>query len=154
MACPGAVGLTFVVCMIAGFTPVVNAELYLLVIAVALPPACLPAVVLAAALGQMSAKMVWYAAGGGLLAFSPGRVHDRIERAREFAEAHPGIATPTVVLSSVTGIPPFFVVSIASGAVAFGKIRFLCIGLAGRIVRFAVVLAAPHLVHQLFLGAA
>lgn len=150
MACPGAVALTFGVCMIAGFTPLVNAELYLLVVAVGLPRACVPAVVLAAAMGQMSAKMVWYAAGSGLVTFSSGRMHDYVERARQFADAHERLAMPTVALSSVTGIPPFFVVSIASGAVAFGTIRFLCIGLAGRIVRFALVLAAPHLVRQLF----
>jgi membrane protein YqaA with SNARE-associated domain len=149
MGCPGTVGLTFVVCMIAGFTPLVNAEIFLLALAAGIAPACGPAIVVAAAAGQMTAKLCWYGAGSGLVTLGPGRMRARVEHARAVAAAHPRLATPVVLVSAVTGIPPFFVVSVATGAVHFGPGRFLALGLAGRIVRFSVVLSVPQLARTL-----
>ena len=154
MACPGAVGLTYVVCMIAGFTPLVNAEIFLLVLAVGLSPPCAPAVVLAAAVGQMTAKLCWYGAGSGLITLGQGRMRTRVEHTRAAAAQHPRLAAPVVLVSAVTGIPPFFFVSVASGAVRLGAARFLFIGLAGRAVRFGIVLAAPPLAREVVWGPA
>ncbi|NIP78469.1 MAG: hypothetical protein GWM90_04400 [Gemmatimonadetes bacterium] len=152
MGCPGTVALTFGVCVIAGFTPLVNAELFLLAVAIGLEPACAPAVIVAAAVGQMTAKLVWYEAGAGLVRLGPGRMRDRVERARARVAAHRHMGGPFVLTSAVTGIPPFFAVSIASGVVAFGPARFMALGLVGRLVRFTVVLAVPQIARQLLPG--
>ena len=49
--------------------------------------------------------------------------------------------------SASTGFPPFYVVSVASGALHIQFRRFLLIGFLGRTIRFAIELdrhEAPH----------
>ena len=48
-------------------------------------------------------------------------------------------------LSSVTGLPPFYLVSLAAGALRIKFTWFCVIGFAGRAVRFAVIVALPWL---------
>lgn len=143
-----AVGLpaaTFLYCVASALVPIVNAEVFLLGVAAMAPSSMLATVVVMATLGQMAAKAVLFLAGRGVLSFPLGRgragleaVRLRIERWRS-REA-------LVLVSATTGIPPFYATSILAGSLGFPFGRFLVLGLAGRLVRFSVVVAMPPLV--------
>jgi membrane protein YqaA with SNARE-associated domain len=145
----GALGLSggsLVVGFVSGLVPFLNTEAYLLALAAfATPEALLPAVVLTT-LGQMIAKALLYLAGSGAL--SPrligrhagrlGELKGRLERTRTGAAA-------VIFASAATGLPPFYVVSVAAGSVRFSLARFLLVGGSGRLLRFAAVVAVPRL---------
>jgi membrane protein YqaA with SNARE-associated domain len=109
------------------------------------PGASVWGVAFAAALGQMAAKSVLYLAGRGLL-----RLPLRARWARRVAAATARLrdapsGTATVVWASAfTGIPPFYAISVAAGALRVRFPFFLGAGLVGRFTRFALVFALPR----------
>jgi membrane protein YqaA with SNARE-associated domain len=127
---------------LSGFVPIVNIEVYL-VGAAALLPGCPPLVVVAAAaLGQMAAKTVLFLGGRGLVGLPAGHGARALAAASRLAAR--GRSTPALVFTSaLTGLPPFYVVSVAAGMLGFRTGHFLLAGLAGRLLRFSAVFALP-----------
>lgn len=129
---------------LSGFVPLVNIETYL-VGAAALVPGCPPLVVVAAAaLGQMAAKTILFLGGRGLVTLPAG--HGERARAAASRLVAGGRSGPALVFTSaLTGLPPFYVVSVAAGMLRFRTGSFLVAGLAGRLLRFSAVFALPGL---------
>lgn len=141
----GLYGATLIVCFASGLIPLLNAELYLVgVTTLAVhAPSQLPGLVVCAAVGQMTAKCLLYGAGMGMLELPRGRWKEKIERARARLSTWRKRPYLVYAVSSTVGLPPFYLVSLAAGALKIRFRPFCAIGLAGRIVRFGVVVAIP-----------
>jgi membrane protein YqaA with SNARE-associated domain len=50
-----------------------------------------------------------------------------------------------VFSSALTGVPPFYVVSVAASSLRLSLARFLLVGGSGRLLRFAAIVALPGL---------
>jgi membrane protein YqaA with SNARE-associated domain len=137
---------TFVMGLVSGTIPfVINLEIYLLGVA-ALSKAPAPAIVGLAAAGQILAAYLLYLAGRGVLGgkFIRWKRREAAVKAFEKYRAH---SLALVAVSSITGIPPFYGVSLAAGTVKFPLARFLIVGMIGRVVRFTLVYLAPAWLH-------
>jgi membrane protein YqaA with SNARE-associated domain len=137
---------TFLMGLVSGTIPfVINLEIYLLGVA-ALSKAPAPAIVGLAAAGQMLAAYLLYLAGRGVLGakFVRWKRREAAVKAFEKYRAH---SLALVAVSSITGIPPFYGVSLAAGTVRFPLARFLIVGVIGRVVRFTLVYLAPAWFH-------
>jgi len=147
MATLGLYGGTLIVCFISGLVPVVNAELFLVGVSawVVESPAQLPFVALAAAVGQMTAKVLLYYMGMGLFELPRGRWKEKIERARARMERWKKRPYAVFAVSACVGLPPFLLVSIVAGALQISFRAFCAIGLAGRYTRFLVLVLLPWL---------
>lgn len=143
LAMLGIYGGTFAVAFIAGLVPLVNAEVFLVgLVRLAVDHSSqLPVLAIAAATGQMVAKLGLYHAGRGMLELPRGRTQAKILAAR--ARLEQWRARPYLVysVSSVFGLPPFYLTVLAAGAMAIRLQAFLMIGFAGRLVRFSVLVA-------------
>lgn len=136
---------TFVFSLVGGIVPFLNVEAYLLSLGVFAPGASVWPVALAAALGQMAAKSLLYLAGRGLLRLPMRAMRERIQAATARLAAAESGSMAVVTTSAVTGIPPFYAISVAAGVLHLRFARFFAVGLAGRVVRFAAVVALPRL---------
>lgn len=147
LASVGLYGGTFIVCFLAGLIPLINAEVFLVGVALLAvsSPAPLPAIVLLAALGQMVAKIVLYYAALGMLELPSGKRKEKIEKARARIEKWRNKPKMVLAVSATLGLPPFYLVSLAAGALKIRLRTFFAIGMAGRIVRFAVIIASAWL---------
>jgi membrane protein YqaA with SNARE-associated domain len=137
---------TFLMGLVSGTVPfVINLEIYLLGVA-ALSKAPAPAIVGLAAAGQMLAAYLLYLAGRGVLGakFVRWKRREAAVKAFERYRAH---SLALVAVSSITGIPPFYGVSLAAGTVRFPMARFLIVGTIGRVIRFTLVYLAPAWLH-------
>ena len=143
LAMLGIYGGTFVVSIISGLVPVVNAEIFLVgLVRLAVDRSSqLPAIVIAAATGQMVAKIGLYRAGQSLLDLPRGRYQAKIETVRRKLEQWKSRPYFIYAVSAVTGLPPFYLTVLAAGAMKIRFRAFLVIGLAGRLLRFAVLVA-------------
>ena len=143
LAMLGIYGGTFAVSLIAGLVPLVNAEVFLVgLVRLAIDDSSqLPWVVVAAAAGQMVAKIGLYHAGRGMLELPRGRYRAKIEALRERMERWKSKPYIIYGVSSVLGIPPFYLTVIAAGAMQISFQAFLAIGLGGRLIRFAALVA-------------
>lgn len=136
---------TFVVCFLAGLVPVINAELWLLAVTLMVAsPAPLPAVVLLAAAGQMAGKVLLYFAALGALNMPTGRYKAKVDKARAKIQRWKGRPKWVLWASSVTGLPPFYVISLLAGALEIRLRTFCLIGMTGRTLRFGTLVALTY----------
>jgi membrane protein YqaA with SNARE-associated domain len=136
----------FPLAVASALLPWVNAELVMLS---AIPfvdtPGGLGILVLVMTVGQMGGKAAMFAVGRRARAKRRGGGTALLGRWQAKLQHNPRSAVGVVLLSSAIGFPPFYLVSIAAGAlnVAFG--RFLAAGALGRLIHFGAVAFVPHL---------
>jgi membrane protein YqaA with SNARE-associated domain len=141
---------TYIVAVISGFVPVVNVEVFLVWVAALTPRSQAVGITLLATLGQMTAKTIMYLAAAGVLKISvkkPGKKLQAVQMKMAAWQHRMGLF---LFSSASLGVPPFYVVSIASGICRVPIAVFLIWGLAGRLIRFAVTVFLPHLLKGLF----
>lgn len=149
MSLAGDLGIplaTFLVCFVSALVPVVNAELYLVAVGALVPAFVLPVVAVLAAAGQMTGKLLFFAAARGAGRFTGENGRLRLQRWHDRLARWNGAEPALVFASASLGLPPLAVVSAAAGLVGMRARTFLVIGFAGRLLRFAVVLVVPLLV--------
>ncbi|HEX6560079.1 MAG TPA: hypothetical protein VF021_11470 [Longimicrobiales bacterium] len=140
----------FAGCFVGSLVPLVNTEVVVLAAAAAAPRSLLIPLVLVAAGTQMLAKALLYAAGAGLLRLPAGRLSRRLQPAVERASQLKGTSNTVLFVSATTGLPPFYLMSIAAGVLHLKFRKFMVIGFIGRVLRFSAVIAAPQLLHTIF----
>jgi membrane protein YqaA with SNARE-associated domain len=134
---------TFVWCMTSGLMPIVNAEIFLVGVAALTPSSRLWVIVATATAGQMIAKSLMYLVGSGVV-----RLPFRRERRLDLEAARERVARwknkdLLVFVSAALGLPPFYLISILAGTLKLPFARFFAFGLAGRVVRFSLIVAVP-----------
>jgi membrane protein YqaA with SNARE-associated domain len=94
--------------------------------------------------GQMTGKAVMYWIGrranwprGPLVQRTLGRWQERLQRS-------PRSALGVTFVSSIVGIPPFYLVAVAAGSFNVAFSRFLAVGTLGRLMHFGIVAFLPH----------
>ena len=147
---------TFGFCVGSAIIPIMHAEAYLLTATVMAPPELRWPLVIAATSGQMLGKVGMYFAGRGVKLIPGERMQRRIRQAAErYAGSGQGaegqapkrqIGIALVFLSAASGLPPFYLVSIAAVMLTFPLRPFILFGYAGRFIRFALVVFLPHLI--------
>jgi len=132
-------------CFLGGLIPFLNIEAYLLVVASTTDAGrqWLP-VAMVGSIAHMGAKLLLYAGGRGIGSGVAARHQARIEQVRQRLERWRYGRAGFVFVSALTGIPPFYAVSILAGMLRFGWFRFVSVSLPGRFLRFAAVLLFPQ----------
>ncbi len=141
----------FALSVVSALVPWVNGEVVLLSLtALARAPWAIAALVLAASAGQMAGKCVLYWAGRGAIPLKSDRAKKTISAWKGRFEQSTSRMLSLVFVSSVLGIPPFFVITLLAGIfrVPFGP--FFTVGACGRLVRFGAIAFAPWLILQWF----
>jgi len=136
---------TFLFCALSGIVPLMNSELFILYLGATANHSQFPALILLAAFGQMSAKVLLYYAGRGVLKLPLGRGQARIEALRIRLSKSGKAAGGVTFVSALTGLPSFYAISVIAGTLGWPFSRFLAWGTAGRILRFSVLLFLPGL---------
>lgn len=134
---------TFVWCMTSGVFPLVNAEIFVVGVAAVTPASRLWTIVVFATAGQIVAKTFMYGVGRGVIRLPLGnrrKIDLEVARARIAQWRSTDLL---VFVSAALGLPPFYVTSILAGTLRFSFPRFFGFGLAGRLVRFSVLVAVP-----------
>jgi membrane protein YqaA with SNARE-associated domain len=134
-----AIGGLLVASAISGVVPLVNAELLVVGTAAALPAAGIPLIAAVSAVGQMTAKTLLFELARRAPSRLPARARTAIEDASTSVRRRGGTAWSLVFTSAATGLPPFYGVSVASGALGVRRADFVCAGGLGRFLRFGAL---------------
>lgn len=141
---------TFIYCFIGGLIPILNTELFLVSVATFLKPDSLFHLVGLATLGQMLAKTVIYWSGRGVIRLPLHRFARKMEQAHNRLEQWKHKPYWILLLSGVSGIPPFYAMSLASGVLRIRFRYFLLFGVIGFGIRFLVIFyVSLHSFHQM-----
>lgn len=125
--------------------PVMATEPLLLGLSAMVPaPMVIPVTLLATAT-HMAAKTIVYLgsrrAGGAV----PHRRQTLVAKACARLAGRRSLQVGTVFLSAITGLPPFYAVTMAWGVMRLPLLDFLVAGFVGRAIRFSALVAAPQL---------
>jgi len=140
-------GGAFWIALVSALIPLVNIEAYLGAVALTSGGPALWLIAMAAALGQMLGKLVWFYAGrrsmdwawvNRKLASEKSQRRLRLWTAR--VETRPWAAAALVLGAGLIGLPPLAIVSVLAGQLSMAPTVFLCAGLVGRFGRFAALL--------------
>jgi len=138
----------FLGCVVGSVLPIIHTELLIFGISALAPGVQSALLVLVATCGTMIGKTILYFGGQGLVRL-PIRRREKIDRYLEQARAREGIASGVLFAAAAAGIPPFYIVTVAAGAIRINLLRFILIGFVGRLIRFSIVVYAPHLIRGL-----
>lgn len=128
--------------------PVSPVEPILVGVAIVAPPwLLLPLVVLATA-SHMSTKTLVFLGAGRVERVLSGTQRVRLERARVRLAGRLRLQQGTLFLSSLTGVPPFYLTTVICGSLRLPLRHFLVLATIGRAIRFAALMFIP----QLFIG--
>ncbi len=132
---------TLIVSVLSGLVPVVNGELYLVAaILVADDPTIALVLAVLVAVGQMIAKIgLYHAALGATRLGRTTRLGAKLERAQELAQRWRNKPLTVLFVSAVTGLPPFYLVSLLAGVLRIRFVTFVVLGLVGRVIRFVAL---------------
>ena len=143
---------TFAVCLASAVFPIVHAELYLISVSAVSPSRLVLPLILAATAGQILGKVIMYFCGRGVVHLPGGRIKQKLAEVERRFSDRKGLSGLLVFVSASTGLPPFFLVTIASGMFRVPLRHFLICGGCGRLLRFAVVVMSPQAVKVLWPG--
>jgi len=130
--------------LVSSLVPFVNAELLLIGMALATPAAA-PLLVVVVSVGQMVGKSVLFLTGGRV---ARSALEGRLARWRLDGRTHRA-GGPLIGMSAFLGLPPFYLVSVAAPALGVRFRTFLVMGLAGRLLRFGLLVSLPELVARI-----
>jgi membrane protein YqaA with SNARE-associated domain len=137
--------------IVSAVIPWVNAELVMIsAIPLAASPTALAALVLVVSAGQMTGKAAMYWLSRKSARPRSPLAQRAVDRWRARLQQRPRSALAVVFLSALVGFPPFFVVSLAAGALGVEFRRFFAAGAVGRLVHFTVVACIPELLRRAF----
>ena len=137
---------TFIVCFVSGFIPIVNAEVFLLLVSSISPKSQIISLVFLSTMGQMAAKGLIYLGASGVLKIPFRRYEKKMNMIREKFERWKSKTDLLILFSAAIGFPPFYLVSVMAGALKLNYLRFLFFGFIGRFVRFSVALLLPQFI--------
>jgi membrane protein YqaA with SNARE-associated domain len=132
---------TLVVGVLSGLVPIVNGEVFLVAM-VLLTGQVWPAIALAllVAIGQMIAKVIlWKMTSRASEAGKDTRLGRKLEQARGKIEKWKEKPLAVTFISALTGLPPFYIVTLLAAALGVRFRTFLILGIIGRVVRFVVI---------------
>ena len=135
---------TVIICFASALIPVINIEVYVIFLGSVAPRPLLPALLITATLSHMAGKSLMYLAARGFERLPAGRLKDRVAAAKMKLEQRQSLGSAVVLVSAVTGIPPFYLTSVAAGALRFNFTSFFVMGFLGRLLRFAALIALPQ----------
>ena len=138
----------FAAAIVSALLPWVNAELMLLAVAAPLTSLSeLSGVVLAVTAGQVIGKsgIYWVARRTSPTTLN-GRIGKAVDRWRVACDSRHRSTQTMMTLSAVFGLPPFYVTTLAAGALRVDFVRFLAAAVVGRLVHFSAVGLAPLII--------
>lgn len=141
---------TYIVCVISGFVPVVNAELFLMIVSSTIEKNLFITILLLGTAGQMTAKSIMFYTGRGILHLSIEKYRAKMLEIRAKLESWRNRIDLFIFLSAFSGLPPFYVVALVAGTINIGFFRFFLAGFLGRFLRFGLAMLFPQFFKQIF----
>lgn len=140
---------TYIFCVISGLVPVVNAELFLILISSTVTNSTFLPIVLLASFGQMTAKVILFLSGKGILKVSLKKYENKLQETMLKMQKWESKVDVFIFLSAFTGFPPLYLVTIAAGMTQHNFLRFFISGFLGRVLRFGLVMLFPQFFKRL-----
>lgn len=128
-------------CLVGGVLPWINSEIAVVSASLLLSETTLPALVLACAAGQMTAKCGLYGVTRWAPHLLPSRARGLLDRAHRYGRRRHLLAIGAFT-GALVAIPPFYLVTLACGVLRMPFALFAVAGAAGTTIRYGLLVWA------------
>lgn len=129
---------------LASLVPVSPAEPVLVALALVSPRWLLLPLLLLSTGGHMATKTLIFMGGGQVEKIFKGKHRPKFEKLRDRLNGRRDLQRLTLFVSSVVGIPPFYIITALCGTLKMPMREWFVIATAGRLIRFGVLLYLPQ----------
>lgn len=136
---------TVVIAGLGSLFPFAPIEPFLLGLGLIAPPDMLVPLALVATVSHMAGKAVLYLGSRKAMQLLSVRQQQAIERARTRLSRRRWYQYLTVFTSAISGLPPFYAITVAAAMVKVPLVPFIAVGTVGRACRFLALVLAPQL---------
>ncbi|MEX2178001.1 MAG: VTT domain-containing protein [Gemmatimonadaceae bacterium] len=136
---------TIAISFTSALIPVVNIEVYVVFLGIVAPRSLLPLLLVTATMSHMLGKSLMYLAGRSFDKLPYGKLKERVAAAKAKIGDRAALGAVVVFASALTGIPPFYLTTIAAGVWRFNFWYFFWVGFAGRLLRLGALIFIPQL---------
>ena len=137
--------MTVLIAGLGSVLPFAPIEPFLLGLGLIAPPAMLVPLALAATASHMAGKALLYLGSSEATQLLSVRRQQAIEGARIRLSRHRWYQYLTVFTSAISGVPPFYAITVAAAMVKLPLAPFIAVGTVGRACRFVALVLAPQL---------
>lgn len=145
-----AIGSAIALGFLTGAIPIGMAEATAVAIGLVTPAWLAAAMWAGFTLAHVAGKMPWYWVGSRADQLKTPWLVRYVHRAKGLLERHPRYGAGLLMFSATLSVPPFHLTSIAAGISHVPLARFTAICIAGRAVRFGLLVTAPGLLRHWF----
>lgn len=138
-------GIVAFVCAMGAVVPGTPIEPVMIGVALVAPAGLVLPVVAIATTSHMATKTAMFVAAQRLDRALPPARRATVDRACARMGPHRRLQRATLLVSAVTGVPPFMVTTLACAALRLPLREYLAVGATGRLVRFAALMLLPRL---------
>jgi membrane protein YqaA with SNARE-associated domain len=131
--------------VLSATVPLFNTEVFIVAASFAAADSLRAPLVAAITVGTLLGKAGVYEGADHLVARVPPRTRAKLDRATDRLRRHRALTWPVVFASALVGVPPFYPVTVASGALRLGLVTYLVVTAVGRVIRFGAIMYAPDL---------
>jgi membrane protein YqaA with SNARE-associated domain len=135
--------MTLVIAGLGSVVPFAPIEPFLLGLGLMAPPTMRVPLALAATAAHMAGKALLYLSSDKATQHLSTKRRQAIERARIRLSRHQRYQYLTVFTSAISGLPPFYAITVAAAIVKLPLAQFLAVGTVGRACRFLALVLAP-----------
>lgn len=139
---------TMLVGFVSGLVPLINLEVFLLILSPTISKSTLVPVSILSSVSQMLAKSLVFFVGRGMINLSVNKHRKKINAVRQKFLDWKKRTDFLIFLSAFIGIPPLYIVSFVAGTLRLSFASFFIIGLIGRFLRFGSILYFPPIVQN------
>ena len=135
--------LTTVICFITGYIPTVSTEIFLAGLGLNLKKELLLPIALTGALSQTLAKIHIYSMASYIIPKLSYRKKKKLISIRNKYHRHSRLSYSIIFISSLTGLPPYYLLNLLCGLLNTGLFTFSILGCLGMFIRFSCCLFFP-----------
>jgi membrane protein YqaA with SNARE-associated domain len=136
---------TLLIAGLGSVVPFAPIEPFLLGLGLIAPPAMRVPLALVATAAHMAGKALLYLGSNKATHHLSTKRQQAIERARIRLSRHRSYQYLTVFTCAVSGLPPFYAITVAAAIVKLPLAPFIVVGTVGRACRFVALVLAPEL---------
>ena|SRR3990167_2218039 len=127
-----------------GFLPIIGIEVYLAYVALKIKLFMMLIIIaFIASISQMFSKTIIYSMGANSMRFLPRKYQQKLGTWHEKINKGEKSQCAVIILSALTGLPPFYLINIICGTLRTSFNNFFWFGLAGTFVRFSAIAFLP-----------
>jgi membrane protein YqaA with SNARE-associated domain len=137
---------TALLCLLTGYIPSISTEIVLAGLGLTITAKQILPLAFIGAVTQSIAKLHLYFLAKKIIPCLKFKSRRKLVKLKHRFTQHQSLSISIIFFSSLTGLPPYYLINLLCGLLNTGWLIFIALGFTGMFIRFSICLACPQLI--------